>query len=179
MKRALVLFPLMLAGCHEDMVQQPRYDHYESAALFPNGQAMQAPPEGTVDLAQPARDAASGTPPRVTRALLLRGQQRFDIFCAVCHGQDARGNGVIPSRGFPHPPNLLAPDKRALADRQIFDVITNGYGIMYAYGDRVPPQDRWAIVGWLRVLQAAQPVGDDWQQRARAQQRFQGQEPGG
>jgi mono/diheme cytochrome c family protein len=125
------------------------------------------------------RDAASGTPPRVTRALLLRGQQRFDIFCAVCHGQDARGNGVIPSRGFPHPPDLLAAEKRALADRQIFDVITNGYGIMYAYGDRVPPQDRWAIVGWLRVLQAAQPVGDDWQQRARAQQRFQGQEPGG
>lgn len=179
MKRLLALLPLVLAGCHEDMVQQPRYDHYEDSALFPNGQAMQAPPQGTVDLAQPARDAASDSQPKVTRAELLRGQQRFEIFCAVCHGDDARGNGVIPSRGFPHPPNLLAADKRALADRQIFDVITNGYGIMYSYGDRVPPQDRWAIVEWVRVLQAAQPVQDDWRERERAQRRYKGQQPGG
>lgn len=179
MNRLLALLPLMLTACHEDMVQQPRYDHYESSALFPNGQAMQAPPEGTIDLAQRARDAAAEAPPPVTRGLLLRGQERFTIFCAVCHGADARGNGIVPSRGFPHPPNLLAADKRALDDRTIFDVITNGYGIMYSYGDRVPPRDRWAIVEWVRVLQAAQPVGDDWQERQRAQQRFEGQHIGG
>lgn len=176
MRALLVLIPLAfaLSGCGENMIQQPRDDHYETSGLFPNGQAMQPPPEGTVDQAQPAREAASDTPPPVTRALLLRGRERFDIFCAVCHGDDARGNGVIPSRGFPHPPNLLSPDKRALQDRQIFDVITNGYGIMYSYRDRIVPQDRWAIAQWVRVLQAAQPVQDDWRERERAGQRFPG-----
>jgi mono/diheme cytochrome c family protein len=156
--RAALLALLALAGCDQNMVQQSRYDAFEASNLFPNGQAMQPPPEGTVDLTATARDAASATSPPVTRALLLRGRERFGIFCAPCHGLDGRGNGVVPSRGFPHPPNLLVPAIREIADRKIFDVITSGYGIMYAYGDRVPPKDRWAIVNWIRVLQAAQPV---------------------
>jgi mono/diheme cytochrome c family protein len=157
--RAALLALLALAGCDQNMVQQSRYDAYEASNLFPDGQAMQPPPEGTVDLAAAARDAASAQPPPVNRALLLRGRERFGIFCAPCHGIDGRGNGVVPSRGFPHPPNFMDPEIRAIADRKIFDVITSGYGMMYAYGDRVPPTDRWAIVAWIRVLQAAQPIG--------------------
>ena len=156
--RAALLAALALAGCDQNMVQQSRYDAYEASNLFPDGQAMQPPPEGTVDLAATARDGASAKAPAVTRALLLRGRERFGIFCAPCHGLDGRGNGVVPSRGFPHPPNLLVPAIRTIADRKIFDVITSGYGIMYAYGDKVPPKDRWAIVEWIRVLQAAQPI---------------------
>lgn len=157
-RAAALLAALALAGCDQNMVQQSRYDAYEPSNLFPDGQAMQPPPQGTVDLATTARDAASAQPPAVTRALLLRGRERFGIFCAPCHGIDGRGNGVIPSRGFPHPPSFLVPEIRAIADRKIFDVITSGYGMMYAYGDRVPPNDRWAIVEWIRVLQAAQPA---------------------
>jgi mono/diheme cytochrome c family protein len=156
--RAAILAAIALTSCDQNMVQQSRYDAYEASNLFPDGQAMQPPPQGTVDLAQIERDAASAQPPAVTRALLLRGRERFGIFCAPCHGIDGRGNGVVPSRGFPHPPNFMGPEIRTIADRKIFDVITSGYGMMYAYGDRVPPKDRWAIVEWIRVLQAAQPV---------------------
>jgi mono/diheme cytochrome c family protein len=156
--RAALLALLALAGCDQNMVQQSRYDAYEASNLFPDGQAMQPPPQGTVDLAATADDAASANQPPVTHALLLRGRERFGIFCAPCHGIDGRGNGVVPSRGFPHPLDFTGSEIRAIADRKIFDVITSGYGMMYAYGDRVPPKDRWAIVGWIRVLQAAQPA---------------------
>ena len=152
------LLPLLLAlgACNENMVQQPRYDSYETAPLFADGQAMQAPPAGTVDLRQVAREKTAENEPVFDRSLLLRGQERYGIFCGMCHGLDGRGNGVVATRGFPHPRSLLEADQRSLNDRQIFDAITDGYGIMYAHRDRIPAPDRWAIVGWVRVLQQAQ-----------------------
>jgi mono/diheme cytochrome c family protein len=93
------------------------------------------------------------TRPAMSLSLLRRGRQRYDIYCAVCHDVTGGGNGVVPSRGFPHPPGFLSSRVRALNSAQIVDVITHGYGVMYSYADRVPPQDRWAIAAYVRALQ--------------------------
>jgi mono/diheme cytochrome c family protein len=155
MRLAAALLLLALAGC-KDMVQQPRYDEYETSPLFPNGMAMQHPPEGTVAQELP-QQAAAEQRPTLTKALLERGRERFGIYCTPCHAQDGSGDGMIPARGFPHPPDFRSARLRAVPASHIYDVITHGYGVMYSYADRVPPQDRWAIAAYVRVLQQAQP----------------------
>lgn len=155
MKAAPLLSALALAGCN-NMVQQPRYDEYERTPLFPNDMAMQHPPDGVVARETPAELAAAQRPP-MTKALLERGRERFGIYCAPCHAADGSGNGVIPSRGFPHPPDYRSARLRAAPVSHFYDVITNGYGVMYSYADRVSPADRWAIAAYIRVLQQAQP----------------------
>ena len=150
---------LLLSACN-NMVQQPRYDAYEESSLFPDGKVMQAPPEGTIARDTPMRSASAQRPVSITPALLARGRERYDIYCAVCHGADGRGDGYVTTRGFPHPPSYLSPRLRAAPVSHFFDVITNGYGIMHSYGDRVPPADRWAIAAHIRALQAAQPMHD-------------------
>ena len=151
---AFVLF-LALTGCR-NMVQQARYDEYEANPLYPDGMAMQHPPEGTVAQDAPQELAAEQRPP-LTKALLERGRERFGIYCIPCHAQDGSGQGMIPSRGFPHPPDFRSARLRAVSASHVYDVITHGYGVMYSYADRVPPQDRWAIAAYIRVLQQAQP----------------------
>jgi mono/diheme cytochrome c family protein len=102
-----------------------------------------------------AAQTASQLPP-VTRALLVRGQERYQIYCLPCHSPLGDGDGPIVRRGFPHPPSYHEQRLRDAPDRHFFDVITNGYGIMYSYADRVSPQDRWAIVAYIRALQLSQ-----------------------
>jgi hypothetical protein len=147
---------LSLAGC-KNMVQQPRDDSYESTPLFANGMTMQHPPEGVVAQEAPQEIAAEQRPP-LTRALVERGRERFGIFFTPCHSYDGSGNGVVPSRGFPHPPDFRSERLRQAPVSHFYDVITHGYGVMYSYADRVPPRDRWAIAAYIRVLQQAQPV---------------------
>jgi mono/diheme cytochrome c family protein len=152
---AAVLGLLALAGCR-NMVQQPRYDEYESNNLYPNRMAMQHPPDGTIAQDAPQEHAAEQRP-QLTKALIERGRERFGIYCTPCHAYDGSGQGMIPSRGFPHPPDFRSARLRAVPASHIYDVITNGYGVMYSYADRVPPADRWAIAAYIRVLQQAQP----------------------
>ena len=140
-----------LSGC-DNMVQQARYDSYETSPLFGDGSAMQHPPEGAV-----ARDALvadqDAIRPALTPALIARGRERFGIYCSMCHDWDGSGHGVIPSRGFPQPPDLRSARLRAAPVSHFYDVITNGYGVMYPYADRVSPPDRWAIAAYIRALQ--------------------------
>jgi mono/diheme cytochrome c family protein len=152
---AAVLGLLALAGCR-NMVQQPRYDEYEYNNLYPNRMAMQHPPDGTIAQDAPQEHAAEQRP-QLTKALIERGRERFGIYCTPCHANDGSGQGMIPSRGFPHPPDFRSARLRAVPASHIYDVITNGYGVMYSYADRVPPADRWAIAAYIRVLQQAQP----------------------
>lgn len=98
-------------------------------------------------------------PVKVDRALLARGQERFNIYCTPCHGRLGDGNGMIAHRGF----SLRRPVASYHTDRlrkmpvgYFYDVITNGYGAMYSYASRVEPQDRWAIVSYIRALQLSQ-----------------------
>ncbi|MCA0032169.1 c-type cytochrome [Mesorhizobium sp. B263B2A] len=149
----LVFGALLVAGCRQDMEDQPRYDPLEASNQFADGMSARTPVTGTV-----ARDTdLSRTPDRipdpVTIELLQRGQQRFDIFCSPCHGRTGDGHGIIVQRGFSAPPSYHQDALRKAPDRHFYDVITNGYGAMYSYAARVPPQDRWAIVAYIRALQ--------------------------
>ena len=89
----------------------------------------------------------------MTRALLERGRERFDIYCSPCHGRTGEGNGMIVQRGFPPPPSYHIDRLRQAPAGHFVDVITHGYGIMYSYAARVEPADRWAIAGYIRALQ--------------------------
>lgn len=147
------LIPLLVLAACGNMVQQPRYDEYEASPLFPNGMAMQAPPEGTIARDAPEHAAGERRPP-MSLALIERGRDRFEIFCKPCHGVDGSGRGAIPARGFPQPPDFHSARLKAAPAAHFYDVIDNGYGVMFAYGDRVPPPDRWAIAAYIRALQA-------------------------
>ena len=150
----VVLLSFLAAGCtNQSMTRQAHYGPNDPAPVFANGSAAQPLPPGTVSQGDAEYDKASATPPPVDMALLERGKQRFEIFCAPCHGYEGDGNGAIVRRGFPHPPSYYEP-KLMQADAQLFfDTITNGYGVMYSYGSRVPPHDRWAIAAYIRALQ--------------------------
>ena len=138
----------LLAAC-DNMANQPKRLPYE----LPYGAQASwpvLPPEGTVP-----RDIERVPPPPVTMALLERGQQRFDIYCSPCHARTGDGHGMIVQRGFPTPPSYYIERLRDAPIEHFFDVITHGYGVMYSYADRVSPEDRWAIIAYIRALQAS------------------------
>ncbi len=155
MRTALALLAAAgVAGCSDQsMTRQPHYGTNDPAPAFANGSAAQQPPEGAIALEDAALRRDATNPPPVDLALLQRGQERFGIFCAPCHGYAGDGDGAIVRRGFPHPPSYYSAPLMQAPAQHFFDVITNGYGIMYAYGSRVPPHDRWAIVAYIRALQ--------------------------
>jgi len=99
---------------------------------------------------------ATSNPYPLNLELLRRGQNRFNIYCAPCHSALGDGDGYIVRRGFPAPPSYHINRLREAPDRHFFDVMTQGYGIMYSYADRLTPADRWAIVGFIRALQLSQ-----------------------
>lgn len=92
----------------------------------------------------------------VTKEVLLRGQERYDIYCAPCHGRTGYGDGMVVRRGFSAPPSYHQSRLREAPVGHFFDVITNGFGAMYAYGDRITPEDRWALIAYVRALQLSQ-----------------------
>ncbi|MCD6680449.1 MAG: cytochrome c [Burkholderiaceae bacterium] len=176
--RALLLAACVaLAGCEQvmrDMYEQPRFDPDAATPLFDDGSATRPPPDGSV--ARSRGDAAATASgrlgdeaveeaqaayaradlPPITAALLARGRERFDIYCAPCHSIVGDGDGPVVRHGFPAPPSYHIDRLREAPDRHFFDVVTQGHGVMYSYADRVLPQDRWAIVAWIRALQLSQ-----------------------
>jgi mono/diheme cytochrome c family protein len=89
----------------------------------------------------------------ITEKLLQRGQERFNIFCAVCHDRAGTGEGMVKQRGFTPPPSFHQPRLRQARLGYFFSVITRGYGAMPDYASQIPPPDRWAIVLYVRTLQ--------------------------
>jgi mono/diheme cytochrome c family protein len=155
MKAALVLaLALAAAGCtDQSMTRQAHYATNDPAPAFANGSAAQVLPAGAVAQEDASYDRESANPPPVDMALLERGKERFEIFCAPCHGYEGDGDGAVVRRGFPRPPSYYEPQLMQARARLIFDTIANGYGVMYSYGSRVPPHDRWAIAAYIRALQ--------------------------
>lgn len=156
----------LLAGCAQtgQMVQQPRYNPLSSSAIFPNGQSAQMPVAGSVpfqatgspnDPRLTGQDSGGeplkGWPVKVDVALVQQGEERYNIYCVPCHGPTAQGNGKVTGFGFPKPPDLLT--NKTLTNGDIFNVITNGKGKMYSYGYRVQPDERWAIIAYIRAMQ--------------------------
>jgi mono/diheme cytochrome c family protein len=182
--RALCLLALIVAsGCEREvqgMYDQPRAEQLRPSALFEDGGSARAPPADTVPYSDGViADASSGrsrdalqesvaaaeaqtSPYPQTLALMQRGRGRFEIYCAPCHGSVGDGDGWIARRGFPHPPSYHDDRLRSAPDRYLYDVITNGHGVMLPYANRVTPADRWAIVAYIRALQYSQdrPVSD-------------------
>jgi mono/diheme cytochrome c family protein len=198
----LCLAALSLAGCSQQMASQPSYGPLRPAEFFPDGRSARPPVPGTVargrlreddafftgrlaSESQAAERVAAGPglavlggafvdkfPFPMTEVVLKRGQQRFGIYCSMCHGADGTGNGKIVERGFTRPPSyltdlsrgyLLHGQKMPLREAPVgylFDVITNGYGAMASYKEQIGPRDRWAIAGYIRVLQAAGNAGE-------------------
>jgi mono/diheme cytochrome c family protein len=145
---------------------QPRYNPYDATDFFGDGQSARMPVAGTVprgDLTlgpnellysgkvngQPSEDF----PFPVTEEIVERGRERFNIFCSPCHGYTGEGDGMIVQRGFRRPPSFYDDRLRTAPAGHYFDVITNGFGVMYPYGYRVPARDRWAIIAYIRALQ--------------------------
>jgi mono/diheme cytochrome c family protein len=157
MKIALLLaLSFVVTGCDDQsMRQQNRYDTYAPSKLWPNGSEAQALPEGVVAQGDIERARQISQPPPVTPSVVQTGRQNFDVFCSPCHGLAGDGDGMIVQRGFPAPPSYHIDRLRAAPAQHFFDVITNGYGVMYSYAARVPPAERWAIVAYIRALQAS------------------------
>jgi mono/diheme cytochrome c family protein len=95
------------------------------------------------------------SPVPVTQQVLQRGQERYNVYCSPCHGRVGNGEGMIVQRSFPAPPDYAIQRLREAPVGHFYDVMTNGYGVMYSYAERVPVTDRWAIASYIRVLQAS------------------------
>jgi mono/diheme cytochrome c family protein len=180
---ALLLGACALAGCErtmQDMYAQPRLGPDAASPLFADGKGSRPPPQGSLPIAmgdlaatssgrhgraelaaRVAAEAASEPPP-ATAALLDRGRSRYDIACTPCHGPVGDGDGLVVRRGFPRPPSFHQARLRDAPDRQVYDVVTQGYGAMPSLADRLAPEDRWAVVAYVRALQLAQhaPLAD-------------------
>jgi len=163
MIRAVGLLALLLvAGCDQKMADMPKRNPLDPSPLFSDGAAGRPEIAGTVAADADLAPQPAALPAALPLALLQHGQDRFDVFCSPCHAYDGHGNGRVVQRGFPNPPDLHSAAITGLNDRTIFEVISNGYGVMFPYGGRVPPADRWAIVSYIRALQYADrvPVAD-------------------
>jgi mono/diheme cytochrome c family protein len=159
---------VLVLGCsREDMVIQPKLKPYQESAFFVDGQSSRPLVAGTVARGQLDLDPAyykgklgdllvDKIPAKVDRALLVRGQERYNIYCSPCHSRTGDGRGMIVQRGFPPPPSFHIDRLLDAPSGHYFNVISNGYGAMYSYASRVPTDDRWAIVAYIRALQLSQ-----------------------
>jgi len=158
----------LLPACRIDMHVQPRQNPLSRSDFFTDQRSERPPVEGTVARGQLREDTYFYTgkignnpgdymPFPVTEDVLQRGRERYNIYCAPCHSRVGDGNGFIPSRGFARkPPTFHKPKWQKAPLGEIYDVITNGSGIMPDYASQIPPQDRWNIVAYIRALQLSQ-----------------------
>ena len=167
--RLLIGVALLLAasGCRQDMHDQPKYQPFERNAFFADQRASRPLVPGVVarghlDEDRPFFTGTSATGPVTTnplplsRDVLLRGQERFNIYCSPCHDRVGRGEGMIVQRGFKQPPSFHTDRLRSVPDGYLFQVMTNGFGTMATYAPQVSARDRWAIVAYIRALQFSQ-----------------------
>jgi mono/diheme cytochrome c family protein len=151
----------------DDMWDQAKYFPQGESAFFADGRAMRPPPAGTVAWGRDAREAdgrflvrdeemfaLTELPVRVDRALLMRGQHQFSIFCAPCHSAAGHGEGMMAEYGM-IARSLHDERLRAMPAGEMYQVITQGRGLMGPYGERIKPEDRWAVVAYVRALQRA------------------------
>ena len=163
---------LLLAACGNNMAAQPKVRALQGSDFFADGSGARPPVEGTVSREVGAIDPAFFTgqqggalatelPIDLTVELLQRGQQRYDIYCAVCHGYTGAGDGMIVTRGFPAPASFHVERLLAQPVGYFFNAATNGFGRMYPYASRIPAEDRWAISAYVKALQLSQNATPD------------------
>ncbi|MEK6372745.1 MAG: cytochrome c [Acidobacteriota bacterium] len=164
---AFLLLLLVLFACRQKMANQPRYDPLEPSDFFADGMSARPRIAGTVARGELAITGfmatgkidgavADGFPFAVDANVMNRGEERYNIYCSVCHGKAGDGNGMIPARGYRRPPSLHTDILRAAKTGHFFDVMSRGFGAMPSYAAQVPVEDRWAIVAYIRALQLSQ-----------------------
>ena len=163
----IVLLMLVTISCRRDMQDQPKYIPLRPSDFFADGRSARPLPEGTIARGQlradkvffsgkNGEDYVDRIPFPVTRAVLDRGQERFNIYCSPCHGRLGNGLGMIVRRGFKRPPSYHIDRLRQIQIGYFYDIISNGFGAMADYSAQVAPRDRWAIAAYIRVLQYSQ-----------------------
>jgi mono/diheme cytochrome c family protein len=164
---SVVSLALLAGGCAPNMSRQPKYRPLAGSDFFPDGSMARPPVEGTVARGHQRTDERfftgkvngvllSRLPLAVTRQVLERGKQRYDIFCSPCHGRVGDGTGMVVQRGLRRPPSYHIDRLREAPDGHFFDAMTNGFGAMPSYASRIEPADRWAITAYIRALQLSQ-----------------------
>ncbi len=159
-------------GCRQDMHDQPSYSPLEASTFFADGTSAREPVPGTVargrlfddtHLYTGLRPGETGAaayhstfPFAIEAADLDRGHDLFNAFCSMCHDRLGSGNGMVVQRGFRRPTSLHDKRLRDAPAGYIFDVITNGYGMMPDYKSQIPAEDRWRIIAHVRALQLSQ-----------------------
>jgi hypothetical protein len=149
------------------MHTQPKYNPLNPSDFFGDGRSERPAVPGTVARGHLRTDEllytgkvngelADAFPFPITRGVLERGRERYNIYCSPCHDYTGSGRGMIVQRGFPPPPSYHIERLVKAPAGHFFDVMTNGYGTMYNYAARVTPEDRWAITAYIRALQLSQ-----------------------
>ena len=157
-----------------NMDQQPRKEAQEVNNFFADGRSMRQPVEGTVARGLRKADTAyyegvdangewiEEMPVELTRALLYRGKERYEIFCTPCHGITGKGDGMIMNGyGYVPAPTYHQDRLREAPDGEIYSAIYNGIRNMPSYAHQIPVEDRWAIVAYIRALQSSHNVSED------------------
>jgi mono/diheme cytochrome c family protein len=156
---------LVGAGCRQDMHDQPRAKPQSKSAFFVDGRTGRLPVDGTVARGELREDDhlyrgkvdgvfVTTFPFPIDAAVMRRGQERYAIYCTPCHGATGLGNGMVIQRGFKIPAASHHIERLRLAPVGYwFDVITNGFGVMFGYAAQIPVNDRWAIIAYVRALQ--------------------------
>jgi mono/diheme cytochrome c family protein len=179
----LLPFAFLSSACREDMQNQPKYKPYRASTFFKDGQSGRQLVEGTVarghlnddKLFYTGKTDETGSqsqsqgvtpsefkgftstfPIAVSAEVLNRGQERFNIYCSVCHDRTGGGEGMVVKRGYKKPPSFHIDRLRQAPVGYLYDVITNGFGAMPDYSAQIEAKDRWAIVAYLRALQVSQ-----------------------
>jgi mono/diheme cytochrome c family protein len=160
---------LFAVGCRQDMHDAPRYDPYESSAIFRNESSAQPLVVGTeprkdvagavldedelLNTGKQAGQVANVFPFAITRADLDRGEERFNIYCSPCHGKTGEGNGMVVQRGYRQAANFHIDRLRMMPVGYFIDVMNNGFGVMPDYRAQITVDDRWRIAAFVRALQ--------------------------
>ena len=173
----LAVFTVALSGCEnpvtaigfERMLDQPRGKAFKASPYFADGRLMRTPPAGVVPvdavssrvltLGLEGNAYASTLPVAVDGALLRRGHERFEVYCATCHGSTGDGTSIVATHmSLRKPPSLVDAPVRSFPPGRVFEVISNGYGLMPSYASALAPPERWAVVAYLRALTLAAHV---------------------
>jgi cytochrome c553 len=158
-----------IAGCRQQMADQPHQRPLEPSNFFDDGMASRPVEPGTVARAGKEQNGprfhskvdgklVDTLPFEVTMEVLARGQERYEIFCSPCHDRLGTGQGMIVRRGFTPARSFHNPRLRDAPAGHFFEVITQGFGQMPSYANQLSEQDRWAVIAYIRALQFSRNV---------------------
>ena len=167
LKWCCLILCIGLLACQQRMADQPRYKPLARSEFFNDERSARPLVEGTVARGHLDSDEQFYTgkvngklvdsfPFPITKQVLERGEERFNIYCSPCHDRRGTGQGMVVRRGYRAPPSYHIDRLRNAPPGHFFDIITHGFGVMPDYAQQVPPRDRWAIVAYIRALQLSQ-----------------------